>query len=169
MEQDRCAGQLIVSTLLKDLPPELDLMHYFDGHPHADTAMCSCLLAHSSTVACGPLGTELAQYGLFPAQIVDVLAAISRVIGRYKSDHQLSDSTAIRHLAIVEEIVNITDLDSIIAYRLLMWLCAVAAIKPLIIPGYIFRRDGAYWWALPGGIYTNHVNDLYEPWSTLAD
>jgi hypothetical protein len=178
MEDDKRTGQLIVSTLLKDLPAELDLNHYFDGHPQVDDVTCSCLLTHPSTVATGHLGAILAHYGIFPAQIVDILVAISRTITRFQREHHLSGDTPIRvggracddpptigFIKILGEVVNVTDLESVIAYRLLMWLYAVAEIKPMIIPGFIFKREAPYWWALPGGLYPYCVNDLYEPWS----
>lgn len=181
MEQDRCAGQLIVSTLLKDLPGELDLTHYFDGHPKVDEAMRDILKSHPSCDADKHLGATLAQYGIFPAQLIDVLAAISRTIIRFQRAHHLSDTIAVRvgerteehpltvdWIDILGEVINVTDLESVIAYRLLMWLYAVAAIKPLIIPGFIYKPDAPYWWAMPGGMYCNCVNSLYEPWSHLA-
>jgi len=179
MEEDRCAGQLVMSTLIKHLPIHLDLIHYFDHLPSADPAIITILTKHPSSVVTGDLGRALAEHGMFPALIVDVLREISRSLKRYQHSHHLSSDLPIyvsytnvietpqtvAETDIMQDVLRVTDLEPEVAQRLLQWLYAVAAIKPKIIPGFIFKPAQNGWYALPGGIYCGCINQLYETWS----
>jgi hypothetical protein len=168
---------------MKHLPTHLDLTHYFDDLSPADPAMITILTKHPSSIATGDLGLALAEHGIFPALIVDVLREISRSLKRYQISHHLSSDLPI-HVSytnvtespqtvveadIMQDVMRVTDLEPEVAQRLLQWLYAVAAIKPKIIPGFIFKPVANGWYALPGGIYCGCINQLYETWSHIGN